>query len=156
MKKVFWIFCLVLLITGTAQAETITYLGVSPVETVNIVAPTLPYSGGVYAGMYNFSISGGSGLYSGTYKGFCVEPAFESPSFEASIYSVTNGDRYEAAAYLLGKYYPQTSTNSARAAQVQMAVWELVWDFGGIYDLAVGNFQSGSYPSEVLKPVSTT
>ncbi len=132
-----------------AQAETITYLGVNPGQTVNITAPTIPYSGGALAGMYNFSISGGSGLYTGTYQGFCVEPAFEAPSFVGSIVPITNGDRYEAAAYLLGKYYSQTSTDPTKAAQVQLAVWELVWDFGGIYNLGAGDFQTGNYTTEV-------
>ena len=141
--------CMVFLLAGVAQAETITYLGVSPGEVISINAPTIPYSGGAYAGMYNFAISGGSGLYTGTYKGYCVEPAFEEPSFTGSIVAVTDGSRYEAAAYLLGKYYGTTSIDATKAAQVQLAVWELVWDFSGPYNLASGNFWTGSYTTEV-------
>ena len=146
--------CLVFLMAGAAQAETVTYLGVSPRETINIVAPTIPYSGGAYAGMYNFAISGGSGFYTGSYKGYCVEPAFESSPFEATIVAVTEGSRYEAAAYLLGQYYSITSINSQKAAQVQLAVWELVWDFGGGYDLGSGVFQTSTYTTEVNNLIS--
>jgi hypothetical protein len=141
--------CMVFLMAGAVQAETVTYFGVSPGETIGIVAPTIPYSGGAYAGMYNFAISDGSGLYTGSYKGYCVEPAIASSSFTATIIAVTEGSRYEAAAYLLGKYYDTTSTIANKAAQVQMAVWELVWDFGGTYNLANGTFQTSTYTSEV-------
>jgi hypothetical protein len=141
--------CMVFLMAGAVQAETVTYFGVSPGETIGIVAPTIPSSGGAYAGMYNFAISDGSGLYTGSYKGYCVEPAIASSSFTATIIAVTEGSRYEAAAYLLGKYYDTTSTIANKAAQVQMAVWELVWDFGGTYNLANGTFQTSTYTSEV-------
>jgi hypothetical protein len=141
--------CMVFLMAGAVQAETVTYFGVSPGETIGIVAPTIPYSGGAYAGMYNFAISDGSGLYTGSYKGYCVEPAIASSSFTATIIAVTEGSRYEAAAYLLGKYYDTTSTIANKAAQVQMAVWALVWDFGGTYNLANGTFQTSTYTSEV-------
>jgi len=144
--------CLVFLTAVAVQAETVTYFGVSPGETINIVAPTIPYSGGAYAGMYNFAISGG--LYTGSYKGYCVEPAFESSPFTATIVAVAEGSRYEAAAYLLGKYYGITSINNQKAAQVQLAVWELVWDFGGAYDLASGTFQTSSYSAEVYSLIS--
>jgi hypothetical protein len=145
MKKILVLAtCMIFLMAGVAQAETINFLGVSPVQVVNIGT-----WGSVNAGMYNFSVSGGSGLYTGTYAGFCVENAPETTPFEASIIAVTNGSRYEAAAYLLGKYYGQTSVNATKAAQVQMAIWELVWDFGGTYSLSTGAFRTSTYVTEV-------
>ena len=32
---------------------------------------------------------------------------------------------------------------------MQLAIWELVWDFGGSYNLAAGNFRTGAYTTEV-------
>ena len=103
--------------------------------------------------MYNFNILG-TGTYAGSYKGFCVDPQFESPVFYADIIAITDGSRYEAAAYLMGKYYGTTIYNNQKAAQVQLAIWELVWDFGGSYNLAVGNFQTAAYTTEVNALIS--
>ncbi len=49
----------------------------------------------------------------------------------------------------MDKYYTQTILNATKATQVQLAIWELVWDFGGSYDLAAGNFRTGAYTTEV-------
>lgn len=157
MKKVLILAtCLVLLLAGAAQAELIQFTGVSPSEVVNITAPTIPYSGGVYAGMYNFNILGdpGPSPFAGSYKGFCVDPQLEIPLSHSTIIAVTDGLQYETAAYLMDKYYGTTSVNNQMAAQVQLAIWELVWDFGGTYNLASGNFQTSAYTSQVNALIS--
>jgi len=127
---------------------TVHYTGVAPGEEVNIKAPVIPYEGGVLAGMYNFDILG-SDAFAGSYKGYCVDPQYEQDYFPANIIAVTDGSQYEGAAYLLSKYYADTISSNQKAAQVQLAIWELVWDFGGGYNLGDGNFQTGSYTSEV-------
>jgi hypothetical protein len=144
--------------TGDASAEQIVYTGAGPYEIQNVTIPvvgtlgggTQSYSGGVEAGMYNLKVL--DGAYAGTYKGFCVDPAFSAPEnspYAGSIIAVTEGSRYEAAAYLYGKYYSSTAVNANIAAKVQLAIWELVWDFGGTYNLATGNFRTGAYTADV-------
>jgi hypothetical protein len=160
MKKlcvvVIMVYCT--LFASVSSAEQISYTGVGPWEEQNVTIPVVgtqgggvqSYSGGVEAGMYNFSVL--DGTYAGSYKGFCVDPAFSAPTnspYAGVIVPVTDGSRYEAAAYLYGKYYGETVVNSQKAAQVQLAIWELVWDFGGTYDLAAGNFQTAAYASQV-------
>jgi hypothetical protein len=132
-------------LAGAAQAEVINFTGVSPAQAVGINGY---YNGGVWAGMYNFNILG-SGAYAGSYKGFCVDPQLENPVFDADILAITDGSRYEAAAYLMGTYYNQSTLDVTKATQVQLAIWELVWDFGVPYNLAAGNFQTGTYTTEV-------
>jgi hypothetical protein len=150
------VFCT--LFASDASAEQISYTGSSPYEIQTVTIPvvgtsgggTTFYSGGVEAGMYNFSVL--DGIYAGAYKGYCVDPAFSAPDstpYAGVIVPVTDGSRYEAAAYLLSKYYNQTISDANMAAKVQLAIWELTWDFGGTYDLAAGNFQTGAYTSEV-------
>lgn len=155
MKKVLVLAtCMVLLLTGAAQAETIQFTGVSPAEVASINGV---YNGGVWAGMYNFNILG-SGPFAGSYKGFCVDPQAETPSFTATITAVTDGSKYEAAAYLMNKYYGETRVNNQKAAQVQLAIWELVWDFStpGGYNLASGDFQTSTYASAVQALINET
>jgi len=152
------VFCT--LFASGASAEQISYTGVGPWENQVVKIPvvgtsgggTQSYEGGVEAGMYNFSVL--DGIHAGAYKGFCVDPAFSAPDstpYAGVIVPVTDGSRYEAAAYLYGKYYNDTVVNATKAAQVQLAIWELVWDFTTPtgYNLADGAFQTGAYITEV-------
>lgn len=158
MKKILVMAtCMVLLLAGAAQAETIQFTGVAPAEVVSINGV---YHGSVWAGMYNFNILG-SGPFAGPYKGFCVDPQTETPSFSATITAVTDGSNYEAAAYLMDRYYGVTRVNNQKAAQVQLAIWELVWDFNpsGSYNLTSGNFYlptSSTYKSAVQALIDET
>jgi hypothetical protein len=162
MKKFLFLITvagLLSLLMGSALADTLTFTGVTPGEPqiVTITTPNLTYSGGVQAGMYNFSITGGS--FDGSYKGFCVDPSYAPPvnvpQTTYTVMAVTDGSPYEAAAYLLGKYYNQTSQDSAMAAKVQLAIWELVFDFNNNYDLNSGNFKyTGGYQAAVLDLVN--
>jgi hypothetical protein len=160
MKKVFLVIVVLfsLLNSINTSAEQIVYTGAGPYENQTVTIPavgtegggTQYYSGGVEAGMYNFTVQDGD--YAGSYKGFCVDPAFSAQigsPYAGVIVPVTDGSRYEAAAYLLAKYYNQTISGASMAAKVQLAVWELVWDFGGTYNLAAGNFQTAAYATEV-------
>lgn len=150
MKKLIATVAVAIMLTaGGVSAETIKYTGANPYEIVNVDIPSL-YTGSVEAGHYNLSVLDGS--YAGSYKGFCVDPAFsaaENSPYAGVIVPVTDGSRYEAAAYLFGKYYGQTSVNATNAAKVQLAIWELVWDFGGTYNLALGNFRTTAYAGDV-------
>lgn len=138
-----------------ALATVITFDGVAPTQTAYISAPGF-YSGNVHAGMYNFTISE-DWVFLGSYKGFCVDPSFSSAvgtPYDGTIVAVTDGSRYEAAAYLLNKYYDNTITVATKAAQVQLAVWELTWDFGGTYNLSEGNFRTNTYTDQVNDLIS--
>jgi hypothetical protein len=157
-KVLILIATLVSFTASVASAEQIVYTGAGPYEIQNVTIPvvgtsgggTQYYSGGVEAGMYNLKVLDGN--YAGTYKGYCVDPAFSGPEnspYAGVIVPVTDGSRYEAAAYLYGKYYSETAVDANKGAKVQLAIWELVWDFGGTYDLAAGNFQTGAYAAEV-------
>ena len=160
MKKWYMVFLVLVCLSysSNATAEQIVYTGTSPFEWQSVTIPvvgisgggTQSYSGLVDAGMYNLQIL--DGAFAGSYKGFCVDPAFSESvgvPYAGAILQVTEGSKYEAAAYLFGKYYGATTVNSSKAAQVQLAVWELVWDFGGTYNLADGNFQTAAYATEV-------
>ena len=133
MKKVLVLAaCMVLLLAGAAQAELLTFTSVSPGQGVNITVNTPNLNGNLSttAGMYNFDIAAGS-PFTGSYKGFCVDPAVAhvGDNWNVSIIAVTDGSRYEAAAYLLGKYYNTTKSDATTARNVQIAIWELVWDW---------------------------
>ena len=160
VKKV----CLVIVVliclsfSVNSSAEQIVYTGAGPYEIQNVTIPvvgtegggTQSYSGGVEAGMYNLKVL--DGAHAGTYKGYCVDPAFSEDigvAYPGSIIAVTDGSKYEAAAYLFGKYFSTTAVNATMAAKVQLAIWELVWDFGGTYNLAAGNFRTGAYADDV-------
>lgn len=160
MKKLCLVFLVLVCLSYSldATAEQIVYTGAGPYEIQSVTIPvvgtqgggTQSYSGGVEAGMYNLKIL--DGALAGTYKGFCVDPAFSAPentAYAGQIIQVTDGSKYEAAAYLFGKYYSLTSVDATMAAKVQLAVWELVWDFGGTYNLSAGNFQTAAYAGDV-------
>jgi hypothetical protein len=129
---------------GVAGADTLLFQGVSPSQT-----PTVYIAGfgsiEVYSGMYNFTLQDGS--YAGSYKGFCVDPSYApgengipNPNNSYTVIPVANGSIYEAAAYLLGTFYGQASTNAAVASEVQLAIWELIFDNGNV-DIGAENFR---------------
>jgi len=71
-------------------------------------------------------------------SGFCVESAWAPTS--AQTYELLDpsdtGEKYKYAAYILSQYESGNIT-SAQAAQI--AVWEVVFDYGN-YNLSTGNF----------------
>jgi hypothetical protein len=143
----------ILAVTVPLMAAQVQYTGVTPGETervrIEYPAGSLLYEGEVLVGMYNFTITGDP-LFNGSFRGYCVDPAFsEQGPYGAGIVPVLDDSRYEAAAFLLGKYYGNTSADNAWAAKVQLAVLELVYDHGN-YDLSRGAFQyDGEYGSAV-------
>lgn len=148
MKKVFLVVVCCFALMGGAQAATVTFTGVSPYQIEHVQAGSLGWLN-AEAGMYNFTIA--NDPLAGSYKGYCVDPAYSATGpYTANIIAVTDGSQYEAAAYLLGKYYNQTKSDATLAAKVQLAVWELVWDFGNPYNLQTLNFQT-----DVTNPYNT-
>jgi hypothetical protein len=124
-------------------------VGVSPAGSVNIYANGLGYVNNVLAGYYQVQLDNYSGPI---LSGFCVDPSWASGGFtQYNMMTITPGTSYAAAAWVLNQHY---TGNMAIAAQV--AVWELVWDWGNSYDLALGNFQliSGGY-NNMANDVST-
>ncbi|MBN1614477.1 MAG: PEP-CTERM sorting domain-containing protein [Deltaproteobacteria bacterium] len=141
-----------LLMVETLSATSVRFDGASPQQTQDVTIVGL-YSGPVKAGMYNFTVL--EGPFAGSYKGYCVDPSY-SPSapYEAEFIPVTDGSRYETAAYLLGKHYDNTSTDATMAAKVQLAIWEMVFDFDVAtstwgQNLTDGVFKTSGYSSDV-------
>jgi PEP-CTERM motif len=152
MKKILALIVLILTVcfTGTAAAETVTltFQNVDPSRLVTATAFGHTYEN-LSAGMYNFDISPPS-TFAGYWRGFCVDPAAANHiPMTYEIVPVLDGSRYEAAAYLLGSNYGQTTTDGFMAALVQLAVWEVVFDSGSV-DLTSGNFKyTGLYADDV-------
>jgi len=132
------IVAMLCLTSGLAMAETVQFINVSPGFGVGFTKPT-----GVevnwQTGVYNFEVQ--TGPLSGTYGGFCVDPAgaTTSPATNYSIIPIPTTGNYFYAAYLLNKYYtlPPTSTN---AAAIQSAIWEFMFETAGTYDITADNF----------------
>ena len=95
------------------------------------------YDGTVQAGL--FQLTGDNGI--GDFAAFCVDVLqyMQSPDtyahdpdlFGASI--LTNIDRLFTSAY-------HTVTTGVTAAAFQVALWEIIYDDGGVFDLDAGNF----------------
>ena len=134
---------------GTAAAETVIldYINTDPGASRNVTMTGFNFGNpfDVTAGMMNFSIAPKppaiSSAFTGYWKGFCVDPSQVNPSpVDYNIVGVTGGTSYEAAAYLLGKNYAATTTSATMAALVQIAIWEIVFDWNAA-DITAGNFK---------------
>ncbi len=136
MKRILFVMMILSMMTvaATAGAYTVNLREVDtvPANTVSIHADGLGDLG-AYAGNYRIEIESNPGVL---LSGFCVDPAYSNHSF--SPYNVTTiapGSNYAAAAWILDQHY---SGNMATAAQV--AIWELVWDWGTTPNLSAGTF----------------
>jgi hypothetical protein len=154
--------------TGTV---TMRYLGqgAAPYASVSLYANSSgaypPYelyeSGGITAGYYKHDISSatGSGLYvadplmgfcmdlaqnpAGTNATFDVVPLTEgpNPTFIGSTITPAKADLLQE---LWGRHYSPTMTNS-QAARFQLAVWEIIFETSGVYNIGNGSLRSNNY-----------
>jgi hypothetical protein len=120
-----------------ASADTVLLKEDSVANGATVNLTTSFYTGGALAGNYLLSVQNPPGNPAIQYSGYCVDPAFSSNSYATyELVSIAEGSRYEAAAWVLSKGY----TNGAlSAAEAQVAIWELVWDWGSTFDLSSGN-----------------
>jgi hypothetical protein len=146
MKRILFIMLILSLIcaVGTAGASTVQlkFDSVVPPTGVNIHADGLG-DVNTQAGNYVVEIQGIGQLY-----GYCVDPSYANSNWsEYNLLAISNADpKYLAAAYILNKGYA-----GIQATEAQVAVWELVWDWGPTPDLTSGNFilNSGLTAAEV-------
>jgi hypothetical protein len=116
--------------------------------TGNVTIPNL-YTGDVYLD-YDASLNGGP-----TVEAFCVENAWGPGANNPQPYTLLSIDgslslfgldpnRYQAAAWIAENYYNKPDQDNWKAA-AQIAVWEVVFDYGnGPFDLATGTFKSSA------------
>jgi hypothetical protein len=154
--------------TGTV---TMKYLGHSaaPYKTVSLYADAdgiyppyeVSYSGNIVAGYYKHDISAatGTGVYvPDPLMGFCIDlsqspasnyatfdvvPLTEAPdpTFIGSTITTAKADLLRE---LWGRHYDVSMTDQ-QAAEFQLAVWELVFETSGLYDISVGSVKSNHY-----------
>jgi len=154
--------------TGTV---TMKYLGHSaaPYKTVSFYADSdgsyppyeVSYDNNVIAGYYKHDISTatGAGVYvPDPLMGFCIDltqnPAANyatfdvvslteapDPTFIGSTITITKADLLRE---LWGRHYDVSMTNQ-QAAEFQLAVWELVFETSGVYDISIGSVKSNHY-----------
>jgi hypothetical protein len=140
--------------------------GAAPYRTVSLYADAdgmyppyeVVYNGGIVAGHYKQDITAATG--SGTYiadpmLGFCID-MLQSPSYGSATYNVVplpmptfigasiTAAKADLLEELWGRYYSPTMTGQ-QAAQFQLAVWEIVFETSGVYDISTGSLRSNDY-----------
>jgi hypothetical protein len=121
------------------------------------------YGSGIVAGYYKHDVSAATGagvhvsdpLYSfcidlsqapaGSYATFNVVDLTEAPD-PAFIGSTITADKASLLKELWGRHYGSISTGQ-QAAEFQLAVWEIVFETSGTYDISTGSVLSTSYNS---------
>jgi hypothetical protein len=163
MKKVLFAIALCALVAGPAMADfgsiTLKEVSTSPgVGGFTLYAHNFTGGvGGVLAGVYNFDISGGSGItvpgissYTQLPEwGFCIEMQYSTTSYKPyTIKSLqdaplTGGPlggpmgatKADAIAELFANHIADVAGNNTNAAAFQLAVWEIVYENNGSWDV---------------------
>jgi len=130
----------------SASATTVTFNGVSPVETVTLQVSSPSFSGGVNAGIYNLTVDGVAT------PSFCIDVAREISAgkpFDDYYYSnlaftplPPAGPMGSAAATDIEKLwaaYYSPSMNSQDAAALQVAIWMDIAAQVGTYTITVSD-----------------
>lgn len=154
--------------TGTV---TMKYLGhdAAPYKTVSLYADSdgtyppyeISYSGNIVAGYYKHDVSAATGA--GTHvpdplMGFCIDlsqnPATSYATFDVVeliqapeptfIGTTITTMKANLLQELWGRHY-STSLADQPAAEFQLAVWEIVFETSGTYDISSGSLKSNSY-----------
>lgn len=123
-----------LLCAGNAFAYPVNLVEVSasPSRVVNVTLPlsTGPWTGNVYAGVYNLNIdfTPDNGINNFVqYSGYCVDPAW-APQSVIRYDLIPVPEFYRPAAYLFNKY--GTPSDAYLAANIQLAIWTLLFGSG--------------------------
>lgn len=118
---------------SSAHASLIDYLGLNHSSAVEIVH--LGTTRTVLAGDFHITIDGASAT------AFCVDLDHNIvKEWTADKLSVTSINGGKAAAFLYDTFKNDITTE-IQAAALQVAIWEVVDDFGGTLDLTGGNFR---------------
>jgi hypothetical protein len=172
---VFGICCLLSSPVFSSPTGTVTmkYLGHSaaPYKTVSFYADAdgiyppyeISYNNNIVAGYYKHDISTatGSGVYvPDPLMGFCIDLS-QSPTTNYATFDVVSlteapdptfiGSTITTAKAVLlrelwGRHYDVSMTGQ-QAAEFQLAVWELVFETSGVYDISSGSIKSNHYIS---------
>ena len=156
---------------GPTGTITVNYLGsgAAPYRAVSLYADSdgvyppyeIAYSSGIVAGYYKHDVSAATG--SGDYiadpmLGFCID-LLQAPSTQSVTYNVVPLTEAPAPTFtgtpitaakadllreLWGRHYSPTMT-SYQAAQFQLAVWEIVFETSGVYNISNGSLRSYDY-----------
>jgi hypothetical protein len=115
---------------ASANTVNLNYLSVTNQAAVSLSGDWLSSPPQVYAGNYTVNIwSSDNSTNYGNFTGFCVDPATAPSSYSLyDLRGIAEGSRYEAAAWVFANYL--TLGYTAPAAQI--AIWELVWDWGNL------------------------
>ena len=151
--------------TGTV---TMRYLGegAAPYTAVSLYADSdgtyppyeVSYDSGIVAGYYKHDISAatGSGIYiADPLMGFCIDMAQSPPTTDttfdvvslieapdpAFIGATISAAKADLLRELWGRHYSLTLTNQ-QAGELQLAVWEIVFETSGTYDISAGSLRS--------------
>ena len=143
-----------------ATAVTVQEDGISPYEIVSITVP-IPYSGGVYAGLNQLLVDGV------LTNGFCIDPFHFSvsgpqPYYVVDLTSAPKDDHLIAGSHMTGAEavliselwalaYSGIGNDAAKAAALQIAIWEVVG--GSDFQLtSADDFGAGQLLSMVEAP----
>jgi hypothetical protein len=149
MKKLICAIAVIGLLAATVAfagpTVQVQYLNVGPGEIVNISSDF--YNGGCWAGVYNLTVNGQPT------PSFCIDLQDESQTAPETYQEVALADAPQFSAgpmgatkaadltQLLSKYWTN-SLSADQAAGLQLAVWEIVDEKSGTYDIATGNFEA--------------
>jgi len=137
-------------VTSASAALTVDYVGVSPVQTIDLTVssvtypgPTFNFTSGVLAGIYNLNVNGVAT------PSFCID--VERDSGDASDYYYNDlassplaqsGPMGATAAASVEKlwaaYYTSATGDNTTAAALQLAIWETVAAGAGTYSVSIG------------------
>lgn len=149
MQKFFVLLVLIIsvfFVASMSEAALVTYNGVDNPVPVNITAPflgTINTSAG-YAKINVDTLN---------YFAFCVDPSYATytPTEYTVLSATTMENKYKAAAWVLDQALNGVFTDKAAA---QIAVWELVFDWGNSVNLTANSFILNS-PGDPLKATAT-
>jgi len=140
---------------ASAATVNVTYQGSNPFGTPNLsryvrINSTTGYSGGTFAGPFRLVGSGALG----NFVGFCVDLAQFMTN--GGTYNTAGASGYGAAVdanidRLFTSAYASIS-NRVQGAAFQVALWEIISDTSGGFDLGAGNFsvQNAVYSAPVI------
>lgn len=120
-------------------------------------------SSATWAGDYDVTFN------SNSYEAFCVENAHAATDHQPHPYTLLAIDNYLSTYFVAGvdisryyaaawvaEYYSSNGGNSDnKKAAAQLAIWEIMFETNGSFNLSNGNFRTTTTNSEILNFVST-
>lgn len=140
---------LALFVVGSASADTMKYLGSKAGRSVKISLNNGSSYNSVFGGVMNMKYTGSTG--SVVLDGFCADPtvAMASGSFDVTkTTSAIKGEKGLHAGYLVNNYAQAifdggtSSQNRDKALALQVALWEILTETTGTYNITTGKFRA--------------